>query len=463
VTDISIFAPSQLKLRWHSVTRAAATIWAEASGWLRSGEDGMRSLLAITFAGGIILLLVVGVWGATAPLAGAVIAPATVVVDSNVKKIQHQTGGIVGEILVRDGQRVEAGDLLVRLDQTMARANLLIVTRQLDQIGGRQARLKAERDGLSTIAFPSALTDRQAQPDIAEIVFEEQRLFENRRSAREGQRAQLTERVTQLSNEIDGLTAQLAAKEREISLIREELKGVRELYRKNLVQLPRLNALERDAARIEGERGQLLASVAQTKGKIAETKLQILQIDQDLRTEVGKDLRELQAKEAELAERRVAAEDQLQRVEIRSPQAGMVHQLAVHTVGGVVTPGEPIMLIVPEGDTLVLEAKIAPQDIDHIALGQPAVIRLSAFNQRTTPEVNGRVSFVSADLTKEQQTNSTYYVARISIEDDLTRLTGIKLLPGMPAEVHLQTGERTALSYMLKPLRDQFARAFKEK
>jgi HlyD family secretion protein len=435
-----------------------------ALSWFNGGEDGVRSQLTLALAGVLVMVGGVGGWAAVTPLSGAVIAPATVVVDSNVKKVQHQTGGIVGEIRVKDGDHVHAGDVLLRLDETVARANLQITSKQLDQFAAREARLLAERDGLDAMVVSPTLQERMREPDFALMFADERRLFENRRSARDGLKNQLGERVAQLSDEIVGIEAQLTAKERETSLIREELKGVRELYRKNLLPLTRVNALDRDAARIEGERGQLLAAVAQAKGKISETRLQILQIDRDLKTEVGKDLREQQAKQAELVERRIAADDQLRRVDIRSPQTGIVHQLSVHTVGGVVSPGEPIMLVVPEGEQLVLEAKVSPQEIDHVQVGQPAIVRMTAFNQRTTPEFRGEVSYVAADLTKDQQQNQAWFVARIRLEsDELHAALGARLVPGMPAEVHLQTGDRTALSYFLKPLSDQVSRAFKER
>ena len=237
---------------------------------------------------------------------------------------------------------------------------------------------------------------------------------------------------------------------------------MRDLWRKNLVQIQRVTALERDAARLEGERGQLIAATAQSKGKISEIELQIIQIDQDLRSEVAKELREVQAKIAELVERKVAAEDQLKRIDIRAPQDGLVHQLAVHTVGGVITPGEAMMLIVPEADNLTVEAKLNPQDIDQVQPGQKAVLRFSTFNQRTTPELNGTVIRVSADLTTDQRSGVSYYTVRISIpEAEVARLGGLKLLPGMPLEAFIQTGERTVLSYLMKPMTDQIARAFR--
>ena len=230
------------------------------------------------------------------------------------------------------------------------------------------------------------------------------------------------------------------------------------------MQIQRVTALERDAARLEGERGQLIATTAQAKGKISEIELQILQIDQDLRSEVAKDLREVQGKIAELVERKVAAEDQLKRIDIRAPQNGMVHQSTVHTVGGVITPGEAIMLIVPEADALTVEAKLAPQDIDQVRVGQTAALRFSAFSQRTTPELAGVVSRVSADLTTDQRTGAAYYVVRITLsESELARLEGLRLVPGMPVEAFIRTGERTVLSYVLKPFTDQITRSFRSR
>ena len=357
----------------------------------------------------VVALLAGGVGGlaATTELAGAVIAPGTLVVDTNVKKVQHPTGGVVGELRVRDGDRVKAGDIVVRLDETITQANLAIVVKSLNELQARQARLEAERDDADSIVFPAELLARAGDPEVARSMTGERNLFEIRKSARAGQKAQLRERIAQLKEEIQGLTDQVAAKKREIELIGQELEGVRELWRKNLVQIQRVTALERDAARLEGERGQLIASTAQAKGKITETELQILQIDQDLRTEVGKELREIQGKIAELVERKVAAEDQLKRIDIRAPQDGMVHQSTVHTVGGVITPGEADHADRAGGRCADGrgEARAAGHRPGH-ASGRPAVLRFSAFNQRTTPELNGVVSRVSADLTTDQRTGA---------------------------------------------------------
>ena len=428
-----------------------------------SVRDDIGKQLIIGCAAVFLLAGGLGGWAATAKLAGAVIAAGFVVVDSNVKKVQHPTGGVVGEINVKDGDKVKAGDLLLRLDDTVTRANLGVITKQLDELEMRAARLDAERDAAAAIEIPDALVNRQDDPGIAKIIVGETTLIESRRAARNGQRAQLRERIAQLKEEIIGLTGQQDAKSRELELINKELKGLETLWTKHLVPATKYLATQREAARLLGERGQLMAQAAQAKGKIAETELQILGLDHDLRSEVIKDLRETQGKLAELSERRIAAEDQLKRVDIRAPQSGTVHQLAVHTVGGVVTQSEPIMLIVPEGDALVIEVRIAPQDIDQVHPGQPAFVRFPAFNQRTTPEFNGDVQRVAADITKEQQTNQFYFIARITLsESELKRLGQLKLVPGMPAEVHIKTTERTAMSYLVKPLSDQIARAFTE-
>jgi HlyD family secretion protein len=379
-----------------------------------------RSLRRHLLAGLSVLAVLgggMGGWAATTDLAGAVVAPGSVVVDSHVKKVQHPTGGVVGEIRVRDGDRVNAGDLVVRLDETITRANLAVVTKGLDELAARQGRLEAERDGLSTIRVRPELQARSSSAEIASLIMGEQSLLRLRREAREGLRAQLKQRIGQLHEQIVGIEEQASAKADEITLIQNELEGVRELWRKNLVPITRVTQLEREATRLRGERGQLIASVAQAKGKISETDLQIIQIDQELRSEVAKELREIQAKAAELVEKRVAAEDQLKRIDIRAPQTGVVHQSAVHTIGGVIAAGDPLMLIVPEADDLSIEVRVEPQDIDQLTIGQEAVLRLSAFSQRTTPEIKGSISRIAADLTQDQKTGVAFYTARIEVSE----------------------------------------------
>jgi HlyD family secretion protein len=427
-------------------------------------SDDTGRQLRTGFAVVVLLVAGLGSWAANANLAGAVIASGTVVVDSNVKKVQHPTGGVVGEIRVREGDRVQEGDLVMRLDETITKANLGVIVAQLNELAVRQVRLKAERDGSELFDVPHQLKAREKDPDIAEIVSGERTHFESRRRSRAGQKAQLNERIAQLREEITGLEAQKAAKSKEFDLISTELSEVKKLWVKNLVPLSKFTSIRRDAARVEGERAQLLAAAAQAKGKITETELQIIQLENDTHTEVMKELREAQGKDSELQERRVAADDQLKRVDIRAPQTGIVHQLITHTVGGVINSSEPVMLIVPESDALVIETKIAPQDIDQVRVGQPALVRFTGFSQRTTPEFNGVVMRVAADLTKEAQTNQAYFVARVSVTEDSWKQHGdMKLLPGMPAEVYIRTTERTALSYLMKPLSDQIQKAFTER
>jgi len=414
----------------------------------------------------IVVLLVGGVrgWAATSEISGAVIASGQIVVDSNVKKVQHPSGGIVGELRVRDGDRVKAGDIVVRLDDTITRANLAIVTKGLNELNARKARLEAERDGADKIVFPKELTDQASDPDVSSAMASETKLFDARRLSRNNQRDQLRNQVRELGEQITGYAAQQQAKQKEIQLIERELEGVRDLYQRNLVQLSRLTQLEREAARLEGERGQFIASIAQSKVKISDTELQILQIDQDLASDVGKELREIDGKIGEFVERKVTAEDQLKRIDIRSPQDGTVFQSTVHTVGGVITAGEPIMMIVPEADNLAVEAKTNPAEIDQLQVGQTALLRFVNFNQRTTPEIFGVVTRISADTSTDQRSGASYYTIRVSLPaEEVAKLGDVKLVPGMPVETFVQTGDRTVASYLAKPFTDQLARAFREK
>jgi HlyD family secretion protein len=426
-----------------------------------------RSIRRHLFIGLALLALIaggVGGWAATTEISGAVIAPGILVVDSNVKKVQHPKGGIVGEILARNGDRVAAGDILLRLDATISTANLAIVRKRLTEMTARKARLEAELDGADEITLPKDLSFQSGEPAAAHVISSERKLFRLRRTARIGQQSQLRQRIVQLNEEIRGLTAQASAKSKEIVLIQRELKGTRELWDKNLMPITKLTALEREATRVEGERAQLTASIARANGRIAETELQIIQIDRDFVSGVAKELGEIDAKIGEFVERKVAAEDELKRIDIRAPQAGTVHRSTVHTVGGVINAGEAIMLIVPEADNLTVEARVAPQDIDQLRLKQTAMLRFSAFNQRTTPEINGTLSRISADITTDERSGMSYYTVRIAMAaDEVTRLGAVTLVPGMPVEVFVKTGDRKVISYLVKPLSDQITRAFREK
>jgi HlyD family secretion protein len=417
--------------------------------------------------GGLLLIFVLigglGTWAATTEIAGAVVTHGNVVVESNVKKVQHPTGGVVAKIYVKEGDKVKANQLLIRLDDTVTRANLRVISKQLDELGMRAARLAAERDG-TELSVPDDVQRRMKEPNIERIVNGERSLFESRRESKLKQVQQLRERIAQFEKEASGINAQINAKGKEIDLIAKELDGLKDLEKKRLVTTNRMVSLRREAARLQGERGQLIASAAKAKGMIAEVKLKILGLDQQFKTDVVDELRQVESKQAELEERGVAAEDQLRRVEIRAPQPGRVLQLSAHTVGGVLNPGDPIMLIVPEDDRLVVEARIAPRDIDQLQLDQPAVVRLTAFNQRTTPELTGKVTGISADRSKDAITGVDYFLARIALsEPELARLGEKKLVPGMPADVQIRTDERTALSFLVKPLRDQIEKAFRER
>jgi len=430
-------------------------------------SDSRQSIRRHVLAGLVIVIVLaggVGGWAGTMKLSGAIIAPGTVVVESNIKKVQHPTGGIIGELRVHDGDRVKKGDIVVRLDDTVTRANLAIVSKGLDELAARKARLESERDSRDTVKFPADLLARADAPGVAAILDGERKLFNLRRNARVGQKAQLRQRIEQLKEEIRGLQAQRESKEKEIKLIEREKEGVYELWKQKLVQLTKLTQLEREATRLQGEAAQLVAQTAQTAGKISETELQILQIDRDLSSEVAKETREIDAKIGEFVERKITAEDQLKRIDIRAPQDGTVFQSNVHTVGGVITAGEPIMLIVPDADTLTVEARVNPQDIDQIQVGHTALLRMSAFNLRSTPEINGTVTRISADTTTDQRTGQSYYTIRIAMPPkEVARLGDVKIVPGMPVEAFVQTGERTMLSYLAKPLHDQMMRMFREK
>jgi HlyD family secretion protein len=431
---------------------------------IRGARPSIRLHLMIGLAVVAVLAGGLGGWASTTEISGALIAPGAIVVESNVKKVQHPTGGVVGELRAHDGDVVKAGDVVVRLDDTVTKASLAIVTKNLDGLWARAARLEAEQQGLDKITFPAMLLDRANDPDVKNVMASESKLFDVRTTGRIGQKAQLRERVAQLNEEIAGLQAQEKAKDLEIALVEKELVGVRSLYDQHLVQMTRLTTLERDAARLSGERAQYIASRAQARGKITETELQIIQVDKDMVSDVSKDLRETNDKIGEFVERKVTAEDQLRRTDIRAPQDGMVEQSTVHTVGGVITAGDAIMMIVPQADDLQVEAKVNPQDIDKLQIGQKTLLRLSAFNQRTTPELNGRVTRVSPDVTTDQRTGQSYYTIRVSMPpEEVARLGEAKLIPGMPVEAFVQTGDRTMLSYLIKPLKDQLMRAFREK
>jgi HlyD family secretion protein len=365
-------------------------------------------------------------WAAVTDISGAVIAPGLVVVDSNVKTVQHQLGGSVSEILVDNGDRVAAGQVLVRLDPTIAQASLAIVNKRLMGLKVRGARLWAERDGTDRMTLPKL--DGVEVPEVQRVFAAERRVFNLRRAAPVGQKAQLGQRIAQLDAEIDGLNAQLNAKVKEMALMHRELESARGLWAKKLTSIAKITAFDREATRLEGQRGKLMTTIAARRGRISEIELKIIQIDRNLGGEVAKELREIDASKGELAERKIAAKDRLPRMTIRVSHAGFVHQSKVRTVDGVIKPGETLMLVVPTSDKLTIEARVAPRDIDQLSAGQATLLRFSAFNQRTTPELTGTVESISADVTTDDRTGVRFYTARVEVSaNQLQRLGTLSL------------------------------------
>ncbi len=321
----------------------------------------------------------------------------------------------------------------------------------------------AERDGQKTLIIPEELRAVHAEPAVKAILRGQQILLDARRATRAGRSAQLNEQIKQFGEQIEGLEAQRDAKAQEIGLVKKELEDLSALLEKGLVKRPRVTALKRDKARLEGEWGGFVSEIAQAKQAISEREIQILLVDEDMRAEVVDQLPKVRSEISELLEQKIATLEELRRLEIRAPRAGHVHQLAVHTVGGVVASGEDLMHIVPHEDVLVVEAHVAPTDVDQLAPAQEAIIRFPGLDQRTTPELSARILTVSADLVEDPSDGTMYYEARLALaEEEIAKLGDTRLVPGMPVEAFVQTRPRTILSFLLKPLSDHIARAFRE-
>jgi HlyD family secretion protein len=437
-----------------------------------------RRLLAGYVVTAIFLFGILG-YAAVVQIRGAVIAPGNMVVEGNIRRIQHQDGGSVAAILVNNGQKVAAGDLLVRMNETQARAELAVVMVQLFSQQIRAARLVAERENQPAIRFPpppvelAMVSDPQALmramslscSDLSNCLNIEKELFEARRLAKEGEIAQLRERVDQTRQEIEGLVAQQKSIEDQAVVVREEVAALEVLQKQGLTQLSRINPQKLNLARLEGQAGDMKSQIARARGKISELNVQIAQVSKQALNEVTQDLREASEKIADLHEKKLAAEAKLRRVEVRAPIAGTVHQMAVFTIGGVLSPAETMMQIVPENERLLVESRIDPAFIDQVSVGQDALIRFSSFDQRKTPELAGRLIFISADLEQDQSKQiPPHFRARAELkEGELQKLSDQRIISGLPAEMHVQTRERTILSYMMKPLTDQIARTFRER
>ncbi len=393
---------------------------------------------------------------------GAVIADGYLVVDSYVKNVENLKGGTVETLYVQNGDHVAEGDLLVRLDDTQAKAGLGIITHRLIETKTKAARLTAEQSGNSFDGSMPAYIGVSGAAEWLEAIRSELKLFDERQASRDGRKQQLKARTEQFRQQIDGIEAQMASKRREIDFIQKELTGQRHLLDQGIVSVTKVYALEREDARLSGEMGSFRASIAEIKGKISETELQIIQVDDDFRSDVAEKLRQAQSEEGELRERLIAAQDDLRRVEIKSPQSGVVHQLAIHAKGAVITPSQPIMQIVPTADTLTAEIRLSPRDVDQVETGQEVVLRFSGLNQPGTPDANGRVARVSPDLSTDQRTNATYYTVRVEVEWAGWQHDYRRALPGMPVEAFIKTGTQPAYLYFAKPITDQMSRAFKE-
>lgn len=411
---------------------------------------------------GLLLLGGVGGWAATAQLTGAVIAQGVVAVDQNLKSIQHRDGGIVNMIGIREGDHVRAGQVLLRLEDAQTKAELSIVRSQIVELTARRARLIAERDNLARIEFPGTLdaTDHEAAP----ILQGETRLFDGNRLNRESQKQQLELGVVQIGEEIGGLEAQRDAKVDEMELVEVEYRKVKGLADARLIEGSRLYTASRERTRLLGERGEIDAAIARARTRMSEIRLQIIAIDENSRTEAQRELSVVETRLSEFQDRRTVIDDRLTRTDIRAPIDGIVNELNVHTLGGVITPAEVLVTIVPADARLKIEAKLAPTSIDQIHIGQPARLRFSAFNQRTTPELKGSITYVAAATTREPATGEVFYLGNVEVDpQEMAKLGGQALLPGMPVEVFVSTDERTPLSYIFKPFMDQLNRAFRER
>lgn len=418
------------------------------------------------FAGFAIIVLAFGgfgAWAGLSPLNSAAIAPAVVVAESSRKTVQHLEGGIIKDILVDEGSIVDTGQILIRLDETRARTGYDLLLGQLDAALALQHRLIAERDSLPAIAFPPELSDRRGELAVGPMLAAQERLFAARRKALNGQVAILRQRIAQFRDEITGLEAQQRAKERQVVLIRQEYRGVKELFDKGFERKPRLLALERAEALLEGEHGELIAQISRVRQAIGEAELRIIDLDNNFHQDVATQLRDTEVRVAEMRDRLRAQEDVLQRVDIRAPQSGVVVGLKFRSRLGVIPPGASILDIMPSEDRLVFEARIRPEDIDVVRVGQSAQVRLTAYKQRSTLTVNGRLIHISADRFLDERTGLGYYLAKIEPDPDSLAAAGdVQLQAGMPAEVMIQTGARLAIEYMVNPVIISFTRAFRE-
>lgn len=430
------------------------------------GEEGgdkakapwlLRRLL-LTVGG---LLLVLFILSAVVPMGGAVIGGGSVGVESRVKRIAHPTGGVISRIFVRNGEHVTKGQLLMRLDDRVTGADATYSNLTVEQLLAQRARLEAERLGTGQILFPAQLMT-SANPSARKAMADEARLFTIRQTEEAGLRAQLAARVLQYNEEIHGLEAQMSAIKQQRKLIEPERQGVKDLWDKQLVTINRLNQLERTAVDLDGNVGSLMAQIAQARARITEAQQQSIQLGQTRRVQAGTDLAQINTALNQQQLRSVAASDQQDRSEIRAPYTGTIEKIAFAAIGDVVRPAEPIMEIVPDRDVMVVEAMISPTDIDQVMKGQIARVRFSSFNRATTPEIPGKVTYVATDRSENPEARQSFFMVRIEVDQAAVLKEGLALRSGMPTEVYIETGERSLLSYVTKPIVDQFMRSFRD-
>ena len=433
--------------------QAAAADWTTTAAWVRIGN-----WVVYGFVGGLLVLSMV------LSISGAVVASGVVNVEHNYKVVQHLDGGIVDKILVKNGDRVKAGDVLVRLDETAARANLAVTIGRLNDALVLKARLEAERDRKDAIELPKDIDAKTASAELAQIITTQRAQFEARRSSRLGEQGVLRQRHAQLEDEVRSLEAQHKSSGRELQIAAKELKGLGPLYDKGFVNQGRIGPVQREAARLEGEVSRLVSDIAKARGAVAEIELKIAQSEREFTQQVVDELRKTQSAVAELTETRIALEDKLRRTVIRAPRPGRVHALAIHTEGGVIQPASAMMQIIPEDERLIIDAQIATADADKVRKGQTGMVRFPAFNARTTPRLEVRVVSVSPAQVTDQQ-GRTYFTIQVELgADQLAQLgPGHELVPGMPAEVYIETESRSVLSYFVRPLTDALFRAFRER
>jgi HlyD family secretion protein len=427
---------------------------------VRMSDFSLRGRVVAGSALAVLLLGGIGGWAASAKISGAVISNGTVLVAENVKAIQHPDGGIVRAINVKKGQVVGAGDVLLRLDDVQIRTEQAILSGQRAELIARQARLIAERDASGQIAFPADFAG--SYHDAVAMMQGEQKLFDSTSRNRRSQQEQLKLQIDQLNEEVAGLQFQAEALASEIALAQEERDRMGALSEKGLIETARINVADRELARMRGSQGELMASIARSSARISEVNLRILSIDDLAYTEAQRELRGVDANIAELDKRLAEVSERLARTLIRAPVGGTVNELSVTTLGGVIGPAERLLTIVPEDAELQIDFRVAINDIDQIMVGQDAKLRFSAFDQRTTPEIPAVVSRVSAAATTDPQTGQSYYLATAEVTGDLSLLGDRGLIPGMPVDVFVQTKEKVAIAYFVKPFTDQIERAFKE-